>query len=90
MLRSKRQGVELSMNAIIVMALALIVLAVMAFLLLKNAGKFGEATKCETQGGDCVELTKSCSDAKPVLSTVYSCPTKEKPKCCVDGGLGQK
>jgi hypothetical protein len=90
MFRAKRQGIELSINAIIVMALALIVLAVGAFLIIRSAGTAYDATNCEKQGGDCVALASSCPDEKPIISS-NSCPEESEPKCCMDiGGIGQK
>jgi len=85
MLRVKRQGNELSINSIIAMALALIVLAIIAFLLIRSAGQANKGTDCIAQGGDCLS---ECNDKLPILSP-YTC-SGEKEKCCMNiGGLGQ-
>ena len=81
MFRAKRQGVELTTNAIIIMALALIVLAIIAFLIIRSVGKANEATNCEDQGGKCVGTLEPCPDTDPITSANY-CSDKAKPKCC--------
>jgi len=90
MFSAKRQGVELSINAIIVLALALIVLAVGAFLVIRSAGTAYDATNCEKQGGKCYALLTPCPDATPIISS-NSCPKDSEPKCCTDigGAFGQ-
>ena len=77
MFRAKRQGVELSMNAIILMAIGLIILIIGAFFIMNSAGKLNNTIGCKERKGEC--LTK-CNDQLPI-SAPYSCP-KEGEKCC--------
>jgi hypothetical protein len=81
MFRAKLQGVELSMNAIIIMALGLLILAIGAYLILGSTGKFGDATGCVTHGGQC--FANSCPSNYPI-SSPFSCTDKAKPKCCMN------
>jgi hypothetical protein len=77
MFRAKRKGVELSINAIIIMVLALLILAIGAFLIIRGAGSLNDITNCEKQGGHC---QKACDDTNPVPSANY-CSDKTL-KCC--------
>jgi len=86
MFNKKRQGVELSVNTMIIIVLALLVLAVMVYLVFNGAGTWNKGTNCLNQGGTCVGLTDTCPTNKPVPSA-YSCSTNQK--CCANiGGLG--
>jgi len=83
MLRA-RKGNELSVNTMIMMALAIMVLLLGAYFLIRAAVGTNNGTDCEKQGGQC--LTK-CTDELPVPGP-YSCADKAA-KCCIDvGGLG--
>jgi hypothetical protein len=76
MFRTKRKGIELSMNLIVIAAIVLLVLIILAFLLMGGFNNWNKNTKCETQGGDC--LIK-CTQDKPVPAP-YSCDGKQI--CC--------
>jgi hypothetical protein len=88
MLKNNRQGVELTINTMIIMALALIVLIIGAVLLIKTVGRVNGSTDCSTQGGSCIAKTTACGDDKPVPGP-YSCANSAE-RCCISMGLGQK
>lgn len=80
-------------NRIVVLVLALIVIALMAFLaykyILGTGGKIGDLTKCSVQGsggGVCVASASACSDGE-ILN--LGCPETDADKqnkknfCCV-------
>lgn len=96
MFTKKAQG--LSMNTIIIAAIALVVLVVLIVLVMNYTGKVPEATSCENQGGRCVPpLTDenrfdTCSSGRSPLKADVSyaphaakCPT-EGDVCCL--GIG--
>lgn len=75
-----KKGVELSVNVIIVAAIALLVLVVLAFLLLQQAGVFNQGTTCSgVSGGTC---KAQCDDGEKVLP--YACPKQgdDTQLCC--------
>lgn len=66
-----KKGIELSMNVIIIAALALLVLVVIAIIFMVRAGIFaGETTKCENNQGVC---KSSCTGASEIKKTLYWC-----------------
>ena len=88
--RNNRKGVELTVNTMILMALALLVLIIGAVIIIRTVGKSNSATSCDAQGGTCYATATACPSDKPVPGWSYSCSDTAKPKCCVDMGLGQK
>jgi hypothetical protein len=86
MFKNKRQGVELTMNVLIIAVISLLVLMLLAFLLFKGFGNWSIGTGCETHDGKCIDITDSCSKYSntPVVSG-YSCKTGQK--CCTAGFL---
>lgn len=63
-----KKGVELSMNTVIVAAIALIVLIVLVLILTGNAGKLTFGLKdCEGKGGFKAENLKDCVDKGGVI-----------------------
>jgi len=87
MFKNKRQGVELTMNVLIIAVISLLVLMLLAFLLIKGFGNWNTGTECTGQGGKCLD-TKTCSAEYPVRA-IYTCP--KNTICCVNmGGLGDE
>ena len=82
MFKSKRNGVELSMNLIIIAVISLLVLLLLAFFLSGGFSNWNKNTKCESQGGSCLG---SCTTDKPVLSP-FTCDGKEI--CCTKSAIG--
>ncbi len=82
-----KKGIELSVNVIIIAAIALIVLVVLAFLVLRQAGILNVGTSCEGIGGFC---RAECQDGEHI-DVAHSC-TKEQAdagfdRCCVPLGV---
>ena len=72
-MNTKGQGI--SMNVIIIAAIALLVLVILAVLLLRTGGNIAEGTNCEGVGGHC-EPEGRCDDGD----------ITDKTKGCVDDG----
>ena len=86
MLRA-RKGNELSMNTMIIAALAIMVLLLSAYFLIKAALNTNNSTDCEKQNGICWASSSQCPDDKPVPGPNY-CADNTK-RCCINiGELG--
>ena len=48
-----KKGADLSMNVIIIAAIALLVLVILAVLLFRSGGQVSEGTSCTGYGGEC-------------------------------------
>jgi len=58
----KKQGVELSMNVIIIAAIGLLVLVILAVLVINSGGRFqGGTQSCSVKGGVC---SATCSNGE--------------------------
>ena len=88
----KAQG--LSMNVIIIAALALIVLVILAVIFMNRMGQVvTEADSCTNNGGRCVADKEDCDgpyeNAKPLDTRGYICPGRDinnpsdNEYCCV-------
>ena len=76
-----KKGVELSMNLIIIAAIALLVLVIIAVLVLRAPGPILEQTSCQAKtGGVCIASADSCP-TDTIYTAAGGCP-KETPKCC--------
>lgn len=75
-----KKGAELSMNVIIIAAIALIVLVILAVLVLRAGGNVNEGTtkSCVTQGGLC-KIAEECTNDQ-VSGTFKDCG--EDKVCC--------
>ena len=86
----KAQG--MSMNVIIIAALALLVLVVLSVVFIGKTGKWGtDVSKCEVSGGVCVADLTDCKDqygAQSALNPAWVCDTDDENKdsCCVPLG----
>jgi hypothetical protein len=77
-----KKGVELSMNVIIIAAIALLVLVILAVLVLRGGRNITDGTGCTAKpGGHCETLDTACNDGENVFAG-GGCPVA-KPKCCV-------
>jgi hypothetical protein len=74
----RKQGVELSLNVIIIAAIGLLILVILAFLVVTKLGLFGktESTNCGAQGGICG--TGACGTGQSVPAS--DCPAGQN--CC--------
>ena len=80
----KAQGI--SMNVIIIAAIALLVLVVLSMIFLGKIGTWGsDVDACNNKGGQCVSADMDCSEAtngeKTTENMLWSCP--EDQKCCI-------
>ena len=74
------KGVELSINVIVVIAIALMIAVVFFIIFTSQSGEFNKTIlSCELKGGTCVKQGE-CQNQK----TSWSCPKKELPECCVN------
>ena len=84
----KAQGI--SMNVIIIAALALLVLVVLSVVFIGKTGKWGtDIGKCEVNGGACVADLAACKEQygeQSALNPAWVCDDGEKPACCVPLG----
>lgn len=84
---------DLSINIIVIAAIALIILVIMAVLLFQAGGNLNRGTSCEGVGGECIDKNYdgSCSDYSDYTGIRYKqhiaagCPSKEQI-CCVPIG----
>ena len=82
-----KKGSEMSMNVIIIAAIALLVLVILAVLLLQKGGDLSESTSCEGLGGECVADSDSCplpGIAKPDAGCVKKGTVDSR--CCITLG----
>ncbi|MFH0979050.1 MAG: hypothetical protein V1837_07165 [Candidatus Woesearchaeota archaeon] len=85
----KAQGI--SMNVIIIAALALLVLVVLSVIFLTRAGIFSRETmNCRQQGGLCVSSADSCPEGHPIAYNSWKCLNSDgkvnnDEKCCITG-----
>jgi hypothetical protein len=83
---NNKKGVELSMNLIIIAAIALLVLIIISILVLKGGSNVNQGTGCEAKGGSC-STGDTCADpAKPVFLPGGGCKTGER--CCIPNPVG--
>jgi len=87
-----KKGVEITMNTIVVAAIALLVLVVLSAIFLGRIGTFGEKSEsCEVQGGLCAP-TGECGNPDygaggfPQKNPLLSCPDDNvgnSQVCCI-------
>lgn len=87
-----KKGQGLSMNVIIIAALALLVLVILSVIFMSRTGVFvRESKSCVQNGGQCVDISDDCPPgmAVSVLSTIKctdsSGNVQEDSKCCMAG-----
>ncbi|MBR9676124.1 hypothetical protein GOV05_03890 [Candidatus Woesearchaeota archaeon] len=93
MLRDKKaQG--LSMNVIIIAAIALLVMVILAVIFTtKMRDTRGQIDSCVSNGGDCVQTdfinepgdSNFCSGTYDRVRSEYSCPDPDTQSCCFRG-----
>lgn len=85
----KAQGI--SMNVIIIAALALLVLVVLSVIFLTRTGIWSrETVNCRQQGGICVPLADSCPEGQKTNFAGWKCLNPDGSvdsnlKCCITG-----
>lgn len=81
---------DLSINIIIVAAIALIILVIISVLIFGTGRQITQAKSCTGLGGQCISTGESCSDLNLntgvedenwILHPTAQCPTDQK--CCI-------
>ncbi|MGM5480178.1 MAG: hypothetical protein ACQESC_01840 [Nanobdellota archaeon] len=84
-MRFNKKGSELSMNVIIIAAIALLVLVILAVMLLQKGNDIQEGTGCEGLSGECISDGSSCADGM-IHHPGASSSCGENKKCCIPLG----
>lgn len=85
----KAQGI--SMNVVIIAALALLVLVVLSVIFLTRTGVFSRKTiDCRQNGGICVSASEACPASYPTSYTPWKCLRSDDSidtdlRCCITG-----
>jgi hypothetical protein len=80
------KGQGISINVIIIAAIALLVLVILSVLLLRSGGDTARGISCEGAiGGRCISASSSCIDGTEVKDNTKNCP-KDTQVCCVKLG----
>lgn len=74
---------DISMNMIIMAIIALLVLAVVAYLIFQSGGDIEDAKSCTNLGGTCVP-GDTCTDTNPIRNPAGSCEPNNV--CCTSLG----
>ena len=86
-MNKKAQG--MSINVIIVAAIALLVLVILSVIFIGKIGIFSETVgDCESKGGSCVLASESCPSEFPQKYSPWSCPQsgEDDQQCCIKIG----
>jgi hypothetical protein len=76
---NSKTGVELSVNTMIIVVLALLALIILAFLLIRSVDQSNTATACTSHGGVCQDAKSDCPADNPTPAG-WSCGSNQK--CC--------
>ena len=80
----KAQGI--SINVIIIAAVALLVLVILSVIFIGRLGTFSTAVgECSNKGGTCVLSGEDCPGDYPQVFSDWNCPDldEEPQKCCI-------
>ena len=76
----KAQG--LSVDTIIIAAIALLVLVILSVIFIGRIGTFGQsADRCENKGGRC--FSEECADTTDYPLQISAICPEERPNCCI-------
>jgi hypothetical protein len=87
-----KRGQGISMNVIIIAAIALLVLVVLSVIFLSRSGLFArETVNCRQNGGVCVDNDEACPGTHPISYFSWKCLKADNSvdtelKCCIEGG----
>lgn len=87
----RRRG-EISMEVIIIAAIALLVLVILSVILLRKGIGFNQGTSCVGLGGTCEDRSSGCDGlGSGYVASGNDCPNTEQQVCCMPllGGDGQ-
>ena len=77
-----KQGVEITLQTVIIAVLVLIVLIVLIVIFLRGTGGFlTGATGCAERGGNCVSDAQACTQSRGNVFGMGKCP--EGQVCCI-------
>lgn len=77
-----RQGVQLTLNTVVIAVLVIIVLIVLILIFTKGTGGFlGGITSCEDRKGFCASSSDSCTNSGGSVYRLGKCP--EGQVCCI-------
>jgi hypothetical protein len=83
-----KRGMEMSLNTVMIAVMALLVLAIIVFLLGKNFKLFNSGTSCVSEGGHCIvlDMDNTCA-SKDILTSsneqsTQSLCKKTNEVCC--------
>lgn len=82
---------DMSINMIVVAAIALLVLVIIAFVFSDALFNFDQGTGCEGVGGFCADSV-SCWEPNEnyggtwLPSTSFKCSSEDRPVCCIKQG----
>lgn len=86
-MRFNRRGTELSMNVIIIAAIAVLVLVILAMFVFRSADRTDKGTGCTGLGGSCdFTATQKCSGAYPIPGIAFDSSCGTGKKCCLPLG----
>jgi hypothetical protein len=82
-----KKGQGISLNVIIIAAIALLVLVILSVIFMGRMGVFGEKSKdCQTQGGKCAAVNSNCGEGDtadyPTPYSAWDCPNTGET-CCI-------
>lgn len=86
-----KRGQGISMNVIIIAAIALLVLVVLSVIFLTRTGIWSrETVNCRVQGGSCVSTADDCPETNPITYNSWKCLQLDGSvdpdlKCCISG-----
>jgi hypothetical protein len=65
----------------IIVVIALLVLIILAYMIIKSASSVPKETSCDARGGKCVDTIANCDG----IPSNFNCPSKSDPVCCMLG-----
>jgi len=78
---------EISMEVIIIAAIALLVLVILSVLVLRQTGQVGK--DCQNVGGECLsDCSGTSTDGRSLISSGNTCPGEQK--CCIPFGSAEE
>ena len=89
-LQKENKAQSISMNVIIIAALALLVLVVLSVVFIGKTGKWGaDVGDCAVNGGHCVENLQVCQDnygSQSTINSAWNCEGEINGECCLPLG----
>ena len=78
-----KKGMEMTFGVIVTAIIALVIMVILIFLVVKNTSIFSQTVgDCEAKGGACVPSAAECKDLGG-LPSFFSCKINATPMCCI-------